>query len=442
MTLDEQTRKQIGLFRYGLIADLLHTDGEKKGIYALLRERAERVYDIPGSRRTRVAAETIRDWLKAYRRGGFEALCPQVRSDVGSTRAIPQEIADLLCQIKEEGSALSISAVIDKAKTAAGLSDDIHLAPATVHRLLSKHGLMDRKISDPTNKDRRRFAFEKVGELWMSDVMHGPSVMADGRKRKAYLIGLLDDATRVVPHAAFALSENTAAFLSVMQQAILRRGIPKRLYVDNGAAYRSHHLSLICAKLGITLIHTRPYQPQAKGKQERWFRTVRLQLLPTLVEDDLKSLDALNRKLWAWVEGEYHASPHKGLDGATPMDRWMMSASDVRLVGQDCDLSDLFLFEEKRKVQKDRTVSLHGVVYEVSAILVDETVVLRFDPSRPGRPVDVYFKGRKIEQAKKVDLYANCFVKRDHATKALRPDRKLGDPPAGLSLRHLNRGEN
>jgi transposase InsO family protein len=442
MTLDDQTREQIGLFRYGLIADLLHADGEKRGLYALLREKAERMYDIPGSRRTRVASETIRDWLKAYRRGGFAALRPQVRSDVGSTRAITQEIADLLCQIKEEGSALSIGAVIEKAKATAGLSDEIHLAPATVHRLLSRHGLMDRKTGEPTNKDRRRFAFEKAGELWMSDVMHGPSVMADGRKRKAYLIAFLDDATRVVPHAAFALSENTAAFLSVMQQAILRRGIPKRLYVDNGAAYRSHHLSLVCAKLGITLIHTRPYQPQAKGKQERWFRTVRLQLIPALIEDDLKSLDALNRKLWAWVEGEYHASPHKGLEGVTPMDRWMMSSSDVRLVGQDCDLDDLFLFEEKRKVQKDRTVSLHGVVYEVSAILVDETVVLRFDPSRPGRPVDVHFKGRKIEQAKRVDLYANCFVKRDHATKALRPDRKLDDPPTGLSLRHLNRGEN
>ena len=227
-----------------------------------------------------------------------------------------------------------------------------------------------------------------------------------------------------------------------MQQAVLRRGIPKRLYVDNGAAYRSHHLSLVCAKLGITLIHTRPYQPQAKGKQERWFRTVRLQLLPALVEDDLKSLDALNRKLWAWVEGEYHLNPHKGLDGVTPMDRWMMSAGDVRLVGQDCELDDLFLFEEKRKVQKDRTVSLHGVVYEVCATLVDETVLLRFDPSRPGRPVDVYFKGRKIEQAKRVDLYANCFVKRDHTTKALKPDRKLGDPPTGLSLRNLNRREN
>jgi transposase InsO family protein len=442
MVLDDKAREQMALFRYGLIADLVHREEGEGGLYPLLREKAERVYEIPGSRRTRVAAETVRDWLSAHRRGGFDALRPQPRRDQGRARAIPQEMADLLCHVKEDTPALSVGAVIARAKVAAGVGEEVHLAPATVHRLLSRHGLMDKRRHEPTSKDRRRFAFDKAGELWMSDVMHGPAVTTEnGRKRKAYLIGLLDDATRVVPYAAFALSENTAAFLPVLQQAILRRGLPKRLYVDNGAVYRSNHLSLVCAKLGITLIHTRPYQPQAKGKQERWFRSVRMQLLPTLVEADTKSLDALNRRLWAWVEGEYHLSPHRGLDGVTPLDRWTMSAHDIRLLGPECDLDDLFLFEQKRKVQRDRTVSLHGLVYEVDASLVGETVTLRFDPSRRGRPVDVYFKGRKVEQAKIVDLYANCFVRRDHTTKALRPDRRLDDPPPGLALRDLKRRE-
>ena len=301
---------------------------------------------------------------------------------------------------------------------------------------------MEKRPHQPTSKDRRRFAFDKAGELWMSDVMHGPAVAVEGgRKRKSYLVALLDDATRVVPFAAFALAENTAAFLPVLHQAILRRGVPKRLYVDNGAAYRSHHLALVCAKLGITLIHARPYQPQGKGKQERWFRTLRMQLQPTLSAADLGSLEALNRRLWAWIEGEYHHRPHQGLDGITPLDRWAMAAGDVRLLGADCNLDDLFLFEEKRRVQTDRTVSLHGIVYEVDASLVGETVTLRFDPSRRGRPVDVYFNGKKIEQAKRVDLYANCFVRRDHTTKALQPDRRLDDPPQGLALRDLEREE-
>jgi putative transposase len=122
----------------------------------------------------------------------------------------------------------------------------------------------------------------------------------------------------------------------------------------------------------------------------------------------------------------------------TPLDRWTMSADEIRLIGPDCDIDELFLFEQKRRVQRDRTVSLDGIIYEVDATLVGETVTLRFDPSRRGRPVDVHFKGRKIEQARRVDLYANCFVKRDHATKALQLDRRLDDPPTGLALRDLN----
>lgn len=443
MEPDDKGREQMALFRYGLIADLLHREPGEKGLYPLLREKAERVYAIPGSRRTRVAVETIRDWLAEYRRGGFEALRPQPRRDRGRARAIPQQIADMLCHLKEQTPELSVQAVIERAtaiSALSGIAEELHLAPATVHRLLSRHGLMEKKLQQPTSKDRRRFAFDKAGELWMSDVMHGPAVAIEGgRKRKSYLVALLDDATRVIPFAAFALAENTAAFLPVLQQAILRRGVPKRLYVDNGAAYRSHHLALVCAKLGITLIHARPYQPQAKGKQERWFRTLRMQLLPTLTAVDLGSLDALNRRLWAWVEGEYHLTPHRGLDGMAPLDRWAMAAHEVRLVGPDCDLDDLFLFEQKRRVQRDRTVSLDGTVYEVDASLVGETVTLRFDPSRRGRPVDVCFKGKKIEQAKRVDLYANCFVKRDHTTKALHPDKRLDDPPAGLALRDLER---
>jgi hypothetical protein len=245
----------------------------------------------------------------------------------------------------------------------------------------------------------------------MSDVMHGPSVTVGGKKRKAYLIAFIDDATRVIPHAAFTLSENTAAFLPVLKEAVLRRGACRRLFVDNGSAFRSHQLALVCAKLGITLIHARPYHAAAKGKIERWFRTARLQLLPLLQPADLQSLDALNRRLWAWVEGEYHRSPHRGLDGATPLDRWAALADEVRFLGPDID--DLFLQEAKRKVAKDRTVSLNGIVYEVDAALVDESVVLRYDPARPGRSVQVWLSGVRAKDAKVVDVHGNCFAKRE-----------------------------
>lgn len=444
MTNDSTTERnnEVALFRYGLIADLVHLKPGERGLYARLAEKAARNYRIPGSRRTRVAAETIRGWLRQWREGGFEALRPKPRADQGRARAIPQPVADLLCRIKEENPALSVALVIEQARATGSVPEEVVLAPSTVHRHLSRQGLMARRPEEPTSKDRRHFAFECANELWMSDVMVGPAVTTDGRrKHRSRLIALLDDATRVIPYAAFALTENTTAFLPILEQAILRRGLPKRLYVDNGAVYRSHHLSLVCAKLGVTLIHSRPYVPQGRGKIERWFRTVRLQLLPTLGVGDTASLEALNRRLWAWVEAEYHQSPHRGLDGQTPLDRWALTSCEVRLPEPGLDLADLFLFEEKRKVARDRTVSLHGVLYEVDALLVGQTVTLRFDPSHLGQPIEVWQSGRKIEVARRVDAYANCFVKRDHTTKALQPSETPQAPPAGLRLRGFSKDE-
>jgi len=379
----------------------------------------------------------MRDWLKAYRKGGFEGLKPRPRRDSGQSRALPQEVSDLLVAIKDGNPELSVQLVIKEALASKKVPSELTIAPTTVYRLLARAGLM-RQEGGGAEGDRRRFAFQKAGELWMSDVMYGPTVLVGGKvKRKTYLIGFLDDATRVVPHAAFALSENTAAFLPVFKQAVLRRGLPKRLFVDNGAAYRSHHLSLVCAKLGVTLIHARAYQPESKGKIERWHRTVRMQLLPTLTEADTASLEALNRKLWAYVEGEYHQTPHRGLDGETPLDRWAKCGDEVSYLPPQEDLDALFLSEAKRKVQKDRTVSLHGLVYEIDASLVGATVTLRFDPSQVGRAIEVWADGKKIHTAKVVDVYANCFVKRERPSRSLTPSAAAPPPPPGLRLSDL-----
>jgi len=437
---DSDRRQNIALFRYGLIADLLQPSPDDKGLYERLAAKAALDYTIPGSTRTRVAAETLRDWLKAYRRGGFDALLPKERADRGQARALPAAAVEALLAAKEGNPNLSVQLVIREARKRADVPPELPLPSSTVHRLLTRHGLMDKAKDDPGDQDRRRFAFAQAGQMWMSDVMHGPSVgVGDRTRRKTYLIAFIDDATRVVPYAAFALSENTATFLPVLKQAILRRGLPQRLYVDNGANYRSGHLALVCAKLGIALIHARPYRPQGKGKIERWFKTARAQLLTRLSAEDTASLTALNRRLAAWIEGEYHHTAHRGLAGLTPLEQWAQSAEGVRFPEPTLDLDDLFLFEAKRKVQKDRTVSLNGVVYEVDAALVGETVLLRFDPAAPGeRPLQVCHQGRPSGLARVVQTYANCFVKRERPARTLATDGPAPQPPASaLRLREL-----
>ncbi len=436
---DEQQKRieQIALFRFGVLGDLVHLAPGERAIFEQLKEKAERDYQIPFTTRTRVAAETIRDWLKSYRKAGFDGLKPQPRADLGESRAIPREIADLVLTLKEEHRDASVRQVIAWAQESGKLPEGIRLKPTTVNRLLSRHGLMEREAPSG-DKDRRRFAFQKAGELWMSDVMHGPAVLLGKQRRKTYLIAFLDDATRVVPYAAFAHAESTAAFLPVLKQAVLRRGVPLRLFVDNGAVYRSQHLSLVCAKLGIALIHARPYQPQSKGKMERYFRTVRMQLMPTLSSADLASVEALNRRLWAYVENEYHRAPHKGIEGDCPLDRWAKVADEVRYL--DAELDDLFLAEAHRKVHSDRVVSLNGVAYEVDASLVGETVTLRFDPTLKGRAIQVHFGGKQWT-AKVVDAYGNCFVKRDRPSQSLAAATPADAPAPGLRLRDLVGGK-
>ena len=430
---DEELRKAVALFRYGLIADVLRVPPGSRETRRALNEKAQRTYVIPGTRRTRVAVETMRDWLSLYRTGGFEALYPKTRADRGQPRRLPPEVAELLVALKTEQPALSVKALIG---TAQERGVEHPLAPSTVHRLLSREGLLDAR---PVATDRRRFAYRDAGALWMSDVMHGPKVADGRRRRKTFLIAFIDDATRVIPFAAFAYSESTTACLPVFKQAIARRGLPARLYCDNGANYRSRQLALVCAKLGIALIHARPCQPAGKGKIERFFRTLRAAWLSRLDNAATESLEALNRRLWAFVEGEYHRSPHRGLDGRTPLDQWALAGENVRYPDPHLDLDDLFLFEAKRRVMKDRTVSLNARLHEVDAHLVGQLVTLRYDPDAPpSRPLEVVHDAKPAGTATRLDAYANTRVKRHRPSSQLHCSTPAREPdPSPLSLRNL-----
>ena len=431
---DDDLRQAIALFRYGVIADLVHLPLGTPGIGDKLRDKASQPYTIPGSDRTRVAAETIRGWIRLYRYGGFEALYPKPRTDRGQPRRLPPEVAERLIALKVDNPAWSVRAVI-KAAREGGV--DHPLAPSTVHRLLSREGLFDKK--PPDGADRRRFAFRDAGELWMSDVMHGPKVRLGRSRRKTYLIAFIDDATRVVPFAAFATAENIQAFLPTFKNALIRRGLPQRLYVDNGAAYRSRQLVLICAKLGMALVHARPYQPAGKGKIERFFRTPRAGWLNHLDPQALDSLQTLNRSLWAWIEGEYHNSPHRGIEGRTPLEQWALASAGVRYPDATLDLDEIFLFEARRLVHKDRTVSLNGRLYEVDPLLVGQKVILRYDPDAPpSRPLDVVHDGKPAGKATRLDAYANTAVKRGYPSRQIEADDPAPEPePSPLAMRKL-----
>lgn len=180
---DDDLRLQIALFRYGLIADLAHLAPGTPGIYRLMAQKADREYRIPGSSRSRVAMDTIRDWLGLYRRGGFDALLPKPRKDAGRPRVLPDALVESLLAIKEAHRDWSVRQVIKQTYAQGQVPEGIALPPSTVHRLFSRHGLMLPAPADPAHNDRRRFEFQKAGELYMSDVLQAPASLSPASAR-------------------------------------------------------------------------------------------------------------------------------------------------------------------------------------------------------------------------------------------------------------------
>lgn len=415
--MDEKKRDEIALFRFGIIAEFFNREfcpGEKS---ALLREKTSQTYAIPYSPRISIAPATLKDWATRYRRGGFEALKPRDRSDQGQSRALPPELAELIITLKEENPSRSAPTIARELELAGHIPPHQRIAPSTIHRLLVNQGLVHQE--SPT-KDRRHFEYAYPGELYQSDCLHGPKILVPetGKRRKTYLYAFLDDATRVVPHAQFYPDEGLLSFEHAFKQALLKKGLPLKLYVDNGAAYRSHHLQVVCASLGIILIHSKAYVPQGKGKVERFLRSLRMQFLNQIDMEKIKGLEDLNSRLWAWVEGEYHRTIHSSLN-ETPLDKWMRLSEHVRYLSPQIDLEEIFLHRMKRKIYNDRTFSLEGILYEAPAHLVGKQVEIRFNPQDKSR-VKVYFEGKLEQLATPTKAYENCFVKRDDDSKELR----------------------
>jgi putative transposase len=355
----------MALFRYGLIAQLIHdppTNGRQE---ALLREIAAKRYRIPGSTRTEVSTTTLRRYLKAYRTGGFEALRPVTRGDAGVPRALPPEVLARAIALREEQPSRTTQTLVDILQR----DESLHLAyPINAHTLtthLRRCGKTRRLLSQRITA-YRRFERDQVNALWQGDAMVGPWFC------------FIDDHSRLVPYAEFFYDEALPRLERVLKIAILRRGLPQAVYVDNGQVYAATQFGAACATLGIRRIHTAPYSPESKGKQERWFATLRTQFLPEVEASNITTLADLNEALWAWIERIYHQHEHSET-GLTPLARYAAGLDQVRTAEPET-LRRAFLWREHRKVRRDATMSLQGNLYQVDRHLAGRTVELRFDP--------------------------------------------------------------
>jgi putative transposase len=423
--MDDKMKRDIALWRLGVLgplvsARLLHGDREQ-----LLREIAARVHQRPDGKLVELSARTIESWYYAHRRGGFEALSPGTRSDRGQSRAIASEVAELILRAKREKPRRSIRRIIRMLERARKVKPGA-LSRSGVHRLLQRAGVSARPLRG-ASAERRSFLAEHAGDLWVGDALHGPLVIApDGRVRKSYMLSQIDDATRYILHSYITLSEGACAQEYGLKQAILKYGLPRAYYVDRGPAYIATSLRLICADLGIHLLHAGVQDAEAKGVIERWHRTWREEVFDELPDTPLP-LAELNAKHWAWLGAEYHAREH-GTTRRAPREHLLAEAQEIRPVPRGTDLDEVFLHREERVVRKDGTVRFRGGFLEVRADLGQKLVELRFDPADETALPRVFVGGHFACDTVPLDRLKNMTRKRR---------RIAGDPspfasPSGL----------
>ena len=410
--MDEHDREEVALFRYGLIAPLLHESVADRADY--LAEVSSRVYQVPYYGSMEYSPKTIRSWLGVYLKHGLDGLKPRRRSDKGKPRVIPVEARQKILELREGNTHVPVT-VFHQQLVQKGVIKPQEVSYCSIYRFLKREDLVGKRLRK--EPERKRFALEKVNGLWQADLSYGPYLKLGRKKAITYLFAFIDDASRLVPFAGFCLDQSFDSLKTVFKEALCRRGIPEKVYTDNGKIYRSGQLQFVCASLGIALIHAKPYDAAAKGKIERFFLTVKQRFYSVLAPENLTSIQALNQSFAAWLEKDYNGRTYSAT-GMTPLDGYMSQVSHVRVLTDPDSLDPLFLRRETRKVRHDSTITINKRLFEVPPRYIGQSIEVRFEPHNLGE-VLVFDNGAEVARVRPVNLADNARMKREKPTLRL-----------------------
>ena len=396
--MEDDRQMDVALWRYGIISPLLHRNANDVQLCTLLDILAQNSYIRPGDGgHVSVSAEAMRKWLYRYNHGGLNALADKQRSDKG-LHDVPQPLADAMVELRKENPGWSLALLLQEL-VIAKLWDETRPSRSTLYRFARDNNLM-RGPHLHTVELVRPFAFDQFGQMWTADFMHGPKLWVANKKRKSYLHVIIDDCTRYVVSGRFYLSESSQSLITELMTATRRHGIAQRLYTDNGSAYNSRHLKIVCANLGMHQPHTPPRRPQGRSKVERFFRTVREQFL---AKQRFKTFDEVNPAFTKYLQA-YHHRIHSTLK-CTPMQKRLSVDSICRQVPEVVDIESLFRLTRRCRVYNDGTIRLKKKVFEVPGCLPGSRVTIFFMPWDLSR---VYY-GDEMQLATQVDLSENAY---------------------------------
>jgi putative transposase len=355
--------EEVAIFRSQIIGALTRRELDHGELVATLKELAANRYRLPGADSTRTfSVPTLERWYYAYKGGQLDALRPEPRSDSGRAQDLTAEQRKLLCDIRREHPSASVPLILRTLTIEGRVAKDA-VSASTVRRLFTDEGLDRIPMRDGKGpKTRMRWQAERPGALWQGDVCYGPGILMGGRNMPVRIHGLLDDASRYIIALEAHHTEREVDMLGMFVRALRRHGPPDTLYLDNGSTYSGNILSTACARMGVSLLHPRPYDPQARGKMERFWRTLREGCLDFLGQ--VSSLHDINVRLWAFLDQHYHKAPHASLLGRSPASVYQSAERPADRFDEH-KLREALTVRVRRRVRRDTTLPLEGSDWEL-----------------------------------------------------------------------------
>ena len=410
----------ISLFRFSLIAPIINNTHNFSSINEYISFIASQKHNFNNKEYT-FSKSCIKNWYLSYKKNGINALQSKTRSDKNSSRLLNYETIDRIQELREQFPHITGTAIYNKLIE----EDYIHkndISLSTILRYLKNNNL---KANQVCNVERRMFEMENIIDCWQADTSVGPYIIIDGIKYKTYIIMFIDDKSRLIMGYDIFLNDTAINMQKVFKTAIKTYGKPKRLFVDNGGPYDNKQLSLICASLGIELIHAKPYSPESKAKQERLFRTIKDGWMRSTDWNTFTSLDDIRLSLNEFINKNYINKIHSSTK-MTPNDRWHQEYEKVIFL-DEIFVDESFLHRTFNKVRNDRTISFKNEYYEVPFKYIGQTIELRYDPNDLTK-LYLYENEIKILDVYKVDKISNSKSKRKNTidySKVLNDDRDV-----------------
>ncbi len=405
--MDQEKKHDIALMRYSAIAPVLNGPGDDyDSLSAYFREAAAKGIPQPDGSVRHFADTTIEHWLELYRKGGFDALIPASRVDAGVPRKLDEELREKIRHVKTLYPRMPATSIYRK------LLDDGDILPgqvssSTVNRYINNIEMEERMDS---NKDMHRYERAHINEVWCGDSCSGPYLTtADGRKRRVYIIALIDDASRFIVGADVFFNDSFISLMSVLRSAVTKYGRPVLYNFDNGPSYKNKQMELLAARTGSVIHYCHPYSPTEKSKIERWFRGLRDFWLAGLDMKDFHSLDELRGSLMTYVN-RYNQTPHSSLKGKTPSDRFFSEPEYIRRLSKE-QLDSSFLLEIERRVSADNVVVIDHVEYEVECRFSRQRIRLRYSPDL--EKIFVVEADGVLTPIKLLNKHDNSLIKRE-----------------------------